>query len=120
MSVASAAAPARTPTRAWDVALTVVLLVAASVLTVYVSWRGLRLEFIYGLGVPNTIRGDIAVRGGEILATGLPWSVLGAATILAVYRLCQRHIAFFIPLIAAPLVVVAAGVGAAFALVGTM
>jgi len=109
--------PAKPPVRVWDVVLTSVLLVLLGVLAAIVSFFGFFLAMASDpCGVRDCSTELIGL--GMLTAVGLPWVVLLVAVVLAIVMMVKRRIAFWIPLVAVPLVIGSWFVGAFIASAG--
>ena len=98
------APPVKPPVRVWDVVLTSVLLVLLGVLALIVSFFGFFLAMASDpCGVRDCSTELIGL--GMLTAVGLPWVVLLAAVVVAIVVMVKRRIAFWIPIVAVPLVI---------------
>lgn len=98
------AASAKRPVRVWDVTITIILLVLAAGLALIVSYLG----FFLGMVSDPCGESDCdfgVIEAGILVAVGLPWVVMLAAVVTAVFLLVRRRIAFWVPLVAAALIV---------------
>jgi len=110
-------ASGKRPVRGWDIALTVLLLLCVGALTLVVSIFGLYLAMAAdSCGVRDCDTGLIAV--GMLFAAAMPWVVLGLAVIASIVLLILRRLAFWVPLVAAVLILIAFFVGAGLATAG--
>jgi len=111
------APPAKPPVRVWDVVLTSMLLVLLGVVALIVSFFGF---FLAMASDPCGVRDCSAelIGLGMLTAVGLPWIVLVIAVIVSIALMVKRRIAFWIPLVAVPLVVGSWFVGAFIASAG--
>jgi hypothetical protein len=115
------AAPAPAPQRpaiVWDIVLTLILLVGVGILALMTSYFGL---FLVMASDPcgGTMQCNTDLIGlGVLAAVGLPWVVLLIAAVVSIVLLVKRRIAFWVPLVAAPLVIACWFVGAAMASAG--
>lgn len=104
--------PPRRPVRTADVVATIGLMVLLGVLTLYTSYFGLFLGMMSDpCGSGNDCNTDI-MGVGVLVAVILPWVFFIAALIVAVVRVIRRKLAFWVPLAAAPLVVLSWFIGA--------
>ncbi len=108
---------AKPPARVWDVVLTVVLLVALGVLTLFVSFFGFFLAMASDpCGVRDCSTELIGL--GMLTAVALPWVILLAAVVVAIVLMVKRRLAFWVPLVAVPFVIGSWFVGAFIAAAG--
>lgn len=111
------APPVKPPVRVWDVVLTSVLLVLLGVLALIVSFFGFFLAMASDpCGVRDCSTELIGL--GMLTAVGMPWVVLLAAVVVAIVVMVKRRIAFWIPIVAVPLVIGSWFVGAFIASAG--
>lgn len=106
--------PPEPPARTGDVVATVVLLVALAAFTTLVSIFGL----FFGMASDGCF-GDAACSDRVGLGVGIamvaPWVVFVGALVLAVRRLARRYLAFWVPLVAVPVVLLVWVAGGAVA-----
>lgn len=112
-----AAPPVRPPVRTWDVIVTIVLLVLDLVLSLLVSFAGLFLVMASDPCGARTCSTDL-IGIGVLVAVALPWLFLVIGVVVGIVLLVRRRIAFWVPLVAAPLIVASWFIGAAIAAAG--
>ena len=111
------ATPPKRPVRVWDIVVTIVFLFGLAALTLVVSIFGLYLSMAAdSCGVRDCDTNLIAV--GMLLAAVMPWVLLGIAVISSIVLLILRRLAFWVPLVAAVLIVAAFFVGGGLATAG--
>lgn len=109
-------APKR-PLRVWDIVLTIVLLLGVAAVTLIASIFGLYLAMAAdSCGVRECDTNLIAV--GMLVAAVMPWVLLGLAVIGSIVLLTLRRLAFWVPLVAGVLIIVAFFVGGGLATAG--
>ena len=102
--------PPKRPVRVWDIVLTILLLLAVAVVTLIASIFGLYLAMAAdSCGVRDCDTELIAV--GMLFAAVMPWVLLGLAVIGSIVLLILRRLAFWVPLVAAILIIVAFFIG---------
>ncbi|WIM20962.1 DUF6264 family protein [Microbacterium sp. zg-B185] len=108
----------RRPAIVWDIVVTLILLVCLGILTLITSYFGLFLAMASD-PCGGTAQCDTDLIGlGVLAAVGLPWIVLLIAAVVAIVLLVKRRLAFWVPLLAAPLTIASWFVGAAMASAG--
>lgn len=105
--------PAR-KVKIWDVALTVVLLVALTLFTLAASFAARIIGMVSDACGPGTCDFGL-IHLGVWVALLSPWVLLLLAVALAVVQLVRHRVAFWVPLVAAALMVGMFFVGAAIA-----
>jgi hypothetical protein len=100
--------------RVWDVAVTVVLLVLLTLFALGASYLGLIIGFVSDACGPGTCDFGL-INAGVWVALLSPWVVLLLAVVLAIVQLVRHRLAFWIPLVAAALIVGMFFVGTAIA-----
>lgn len=93
------AGPLRPPRRIWDLALTIVLILAAAAATLGLSFVGL----FFGLAGDACMGSNVCrpgwIEAGVLLAGFGVWLPFLAALIVAVVRLVRRRLAFWVPVV---------------------
>ncbi|HWI30484.1 MAG TPA: hypothetical protein VNT50_03270 [Microbacterium sp.] len=109
--------PTKPPVRTWDVIATIILLVLLGVLAFFVSFFGFFLAMASDPCGAVECNTDL-IATGMLTAVALPWVFLLLAAVVAIVLLVRRHVAFWVPLVAAPLVIASWFIGAAIATSG--
>lgn len=105
------------PRRVWDIVVSCVLLAGDVVLALMMSFFGFFLAMASDpCGAMDCNTGLIGI--GVLTAVILPWVVLIAAVVVSIVLLVRRRLAFWVPLVAAALIVSSWFVGAAIATAG--
>lgn len=105
------------PVRIWDIVVTALLLLGVAALTLIVSIFGLYLAMAAdSCGVRDCDTDLIAV--GMLFAAVMPWVLLGLAVIASIVLLVLRRLAFWVPLVAAVLIIAAFFIGGGLATAG--
>ena len=113
----AAPATARPPLRVWDVVLTIVFLVGDAVLALVMSFFGAFLAMASDPCGARDCNTDL-ITVGVLAAMALPWIFLVAGLVVSIVLLVKRRLAFWVPLVAAVLIIGSWFIGAAFATAG--
>jgi len=105
---------ARRPVLAWDVALTVILLVLLAAFALVASYLGLFIGLVSDACSADTCDFEL-ITWGVGVALISPWVILVITLVFAIIQLVRRRLAFWIPLVAAALIVGMFFVGVALA-----
>jgi hypothetical protein len=97
-------ASAPRPVRGWDIALTIVLLVAAGVLAAVASLMGMFLVMASDPCGVRTCSTEL-ITLGWLMGMILPWVAFLAAAVVAIVLLVKRRLAFWVPLAGAAAIV---------------
>lgn len=111
------APPAARPVRTWDVIVTVVLLIGASVLAAIMSFFGFFLAMASDPCGARECNIDL-ITTGMFVAVGLPWLFLIVTVVLSIVLLVKRRLAFWVPLAGAVFIIASWFIGAVIAAAG--
>lgn len=98
------AAPAKPPVKAWDVAVTIILLVVDLGLAAAASVMGM---FLIMASDPCGVRAcsNELIVLGWLIGMILPWVVLAVTVVWSIVRLVRRRLALWVPIVGAALIV---------------
>lgn len=96
--------PGKPPVKAWDVALTVILLIGDLGIAAVASFMAV---FLVMASDPCGVRACSTelITLGWLLGMGLPWLVLIVVATISIVRLVRRRLAFWVPLVGAAAIV---------------
>ena len=107
----------REPVKVWDIVVSSILLVLLAALAALMSFFGFFLAMAGDSCAVRDCSTDL-IATGLIVAVALPWVLLLASAVFTILLLAFRRIAFWVPLVTAPLIIGSWFLGAFIASVG--